>query len=60
MACNFLNGKKCKVCGKLIFPTPQWVYKNYNPKNGLSYFCSWSCYKKGQSKKWEIKKQDEY
>lgn len=32
--------RKCKKCGKEIFPTAGWVYK----KNG-NYYCSWKCFR---------------
>lgn len=30
---------KCKKCGKEVYTTPQWVYKE-----GSKYYCSWKCY----------------
>ena len=32
---------RCKICGKLFYPTYQHVYK----KKGV-YYCSWTCYRK--------------
>lgn len=34
----FPYARKCRECGKEIYPTPSWVYK----KEG-HYFCSWKC-----------------
>lgn len=31
--------RKCKKCGKEIFPNPAWVYKT-----GSDYYCSWKCF----------------
>lgn len=30
--------RKCRKCGKEIYPTPEWAYK----RNG-KYYCSWKC-----------------
>ena len=38
--------RKCKLCGKLIFITPQWVYRH-----GNHYYCSWKCFNKHPAKK---------
>lgn len=36
----FIGGmRKCKKCGKEIYPTYQWAYK----ENG-KYYCSWKCF----------------
>ena len=32
--------RKCRKCGKAIFPNPSWAYQ----KNG-KYFCTWKCYR---------------
>jgi len=46
-----LVGKKCANCGKLIFPTPIWVYQKYDKKSGgKRFYCSWSCYRGGRYK----------
>ena len=34
-----LEPRKCRKCGKEIFPTPQWVYKDE-----WGYYCSWKCF----------------
>ena len=45
-----LVGRKCKVCGKTIFPTPIWAYKYVDKSFRLNYYCSWSCMKEGKYK----------
>lgn len=35
----FAYARKCKKCGKEIFPTAYWTYKE-----GGKYYCSWKCY----------------
>ena len=34
--------KKCPICGKEFYPTPEWAFKKWRNKV-LNYFCSWSC-----------------
>lgn len=36
---DFPGARKCKKCGKEIFPSAYWVYKEDN-----KYYCSWKCY----------------
>lgn len=38
----------CENCGKMIFPTPMWVYKIKNKDSKTKYYCSYTCYKKGK------------
>lgn len=33
-----LNEKKCATCGRSIFPSPDYAYKE-----GSAYFCKWTC-----------------
>lgn len=40
--------RKCKECGKIIFPTREWAYKIFVNGKGTDYFCSWSCFKMGK------------
>lgn len=35
----FPYSKHCKKCGKEIFPTYEWAYKE-----GSKYYCSWKCF----------------
>lgn len=42
-----MNEKKCAECGKIIYPTPAWIYKTHDGTS-KKYYCSWSCYKKGK------------
>lgn len=48
---NLAYSRKCKICGKEIFPTYQWTYKD-----GRKYYCSWKCFnhRKGDEKPKEI------
>ena len=34
-----LEPRRCGKCGKEMYPTPQWVYKE-----GRIYYCSWKCF----------------
>lgn len=36
---EMLNEKHCRKCGKEIYVTPQWVYKD-----PFGYYCSWKCF----------------
>ena len=38
--------RKCKKCGKEIFPTAGWVYKIEG-----RYFCSWKCLRAQENRK---------
>lgn len=38
--------RKCRECGKEIFPTAGWVYKRES-----KYYCSWKCYRKAEPPK---------
>lgn len=42
------NKKKCKNCGKdfFVFNPEQWVYKRKKTYGRLTYYCSWSCFRK--------------
>ena len=35
----FMFERTCKKCGKQVFPTAQWVYRE-----GSDYYCSWKCF----------------
>lgn len=35
----FMFSRKCSKCGKEIYPTPQWVYREQS-----RYYCSWKCF----------------
>lgn len=40
-----VKDRRCGECGKLVIPTPQWLYKlekNYK----TIYYCSYKCYRK--------------
>lgn len=42
----------CPVCGKEFYPTPQWVYKNFE-----GIYCTWGCMRKREKNlKEQIKK----
>lgn len=46
MDANILE-KKCEKCGKLLYPTPGWVYKI--PGSGtrrVKWYCSYKCWRK--------------
>ncbi len=34
--------KKCSRCGKVIYPTPQWVFKRYVGTR-LRWYCKYTC-----------------
>jgi len=38
-----LAEKHCKECNKIIYPTPQWVYKIKN-----KFYCSYTCWIKNK------------
>ena len=44
----------CSICGKQIFPTPQWIYKvrvsNKAKGQYMAWQCSYTCHKKEQEK----------
>lgn len=42
----FPYARKCKKCGKEIFPNPAWVYKK-----GKDYYCSWKCFRSQENPK---------
>lgn len=37
--------KNCDICGKLIIPTPQWMYKKVTDRKSY-FYCSYTCYRK--------------
>lgn len=39
-----LEPKKCRKCGKEMYPTAQWVYKMRRPSRGYYWYCSWKCF----------------
>lgn len=41
---RWLNEKHCAECNKIIYPTPQWVYKIKN-----KFYCSYTCWVKNGS-----------
>lgn len=46
----------CVVCGKIVIPTPMWVYKiKENQKS--CFCCSYSCYKKAERGNIEMNKR---
>ncbi len=54
---NWLNSKICPVCGKefhVLYPQA-WGYKRNTGKNKL-YYCSWSCMRKEETERNEMKK----
>lgn len=48
------NEHKCAACGRLLIATPQWLYRD-----GVRYYCSYTCWKKEQDKKPKKKGADE-
>lgn len=44
----FREAKICPVCGKEVFPTIYWVYKDTG-----GWYCSWTCYRKSPHKKYD-------
>lgn len=44
--------KYCAECNKLIFPTPQWVYKINN-----KFYCSYKCWTKNEGRKIDGRKR---
>lgn len=45
------NEKKCAECGKVIFPTPEWVFKVTNAGKVVKYFCKYSCKKRYEERR---------
>ena len=47
--------RNCDICGKLVIPTPHWMYKTHKPGKGIKYYCSYNCYRKagGDSGRYE-------
>ncbi len=44
-----LNEKKCRGCGKVIFVTPDWVFKKTYGEH-IEYFCKYTCKKHFEEK----------
>lgn len=48
--------KTCPVCKKdfYLLDVGIWAYKKRNPKGHNRYFCSWSCMRAWEKKKWQL------
>lgn len=36
---EMIHARRCRKCGKEIYVTPQWVYKD-----PFGYYCTWKCF----------------
>lgn len=39
------NEKNCAICGKIFYPTHEWIYKYKDYKSITEWYCSWKCYR---------------
>ena len=46
MEISNLYEKKCLNCGRLIYPTGDWVYKIKRSKQKTQWYCSYACWRK--------------
>ena len=46
------GAKLCPECGKVFYPTKEWVYKR-----GEKVFCSWTCYRAPEKRRKRRKKK---
>ena len=50
MMCEPLVDRKCACCGRTFIPAPYHIYKK-TYSGHVVYFCSYTCYNKGATKK---------
>lgn len=43
------GAQKCPICGRVFFPTGEWIYKTTRHGKQLIY-CRWTCYREGLKK----------
>ena len=41
-----LHPHYCPICGKEFYPIREWAYKKVHDRDHVTYYCSWSCYRK--------------
>ena len=45
----------CPICGKKFIPPPETIYKTFDARGVLTYFCSYTCYRVPQKEKEKAK-----